>query len=172
MIDVDGGGQLTVVDQNANTSETARHEMWTHAMWCVVTLFVLAAGDIVAADARLDSAESMQVDESMLTGESMPAAERVGEHPFAGTIVNRGRGDAVVEATAHDTAIGGIATSLRDAERVLTPLQRQLATLGRRLAIAVAVAAAVVATISLLSGRSVEISLVLAISLAVAALRT
>jgi P-type Ca2+ transporter type 2C len=133
-------------------------------------LLRLAAGDIVAADARLVSAESMQVDESMLTGESIPVVKLVGDRIFAGTVVTRGRCDAVVDATSHDTAIGSIARSLGDTEQVLTPLQRQLATLGRRLAIAVAVAAAVVATISLGSGRSVEISLVLAISLAVAAI--
>jgi P-type Ca2+ transporter type 2C len=130
----------------------------------------LAAGDVIAADANLCAVESLLVDESMLTGESIPAQKRVSEPVFAGTVVTRGRAQAVVTSVGRQTAIGGIARGLRDSDRVLTPLQRQLASLGRRLAIGVSVAAVLVAVLNLAAGRGVETSVVLAISLAVAAI--
>ena len=130
----------------------------------------LAAGDVIAADATVCDVESLLVDESMLTGESIPTRKRVSEPVFAGTVVTRGRAHAVVTAVGRQTAIGGIARGLRDSDRVLTPLQRQLATLGRRLAVGVSVAAVLVAVLNLAAGRGVETSVVLAISLAVAAI--
>jgi P-type Ca2+ transporter type 2C len=133
-------------------------------------LIRLAAGDVVAADAHVESAESLQVDESMLTGESVPVSKEVGAAVYAGTVVVRGRADTLVVATAERTAIGGIARSLRDKGSGLTPVQRQLAVLGRRLAIAVTMAAVVVGALNLAGGRGLETSLVLAISLAVAAI--
>jgi P-type Ca2+ transporter type 2C len=130
----------------------------------------VAAGDIVAADARLSEVESLQADESMLTGESTPVAKLPGDQIFAGTVVTRGRATAEVTATAETTAVGGIARSVRDSRLVPTPVQRQLAVLGRRLALVVAVAALAVGGLNLLAGRGLETSLVLAISLAVAAI--
>ena len=88
----------------------------------------------------------------------------------AGTVVTRGRAAVTVTATGRSTALGGIATSLRGTSVALTPLQRQLALLGRRLAIGVAIAALAVVILNLAAGRSIEISLVLGISLAVAAI--
>jgi Ca2+-transporting ATPase len=133
-------------------------------------LLRVAAGDIVAADAVVGSAEALQADESMLTGESVPVSKRSGDPVFAGTVVVRGHADATVTATGRRTRMGGIAHTLGEAGVVATPIQRQLAVLGRRLAVAVAVAAVVVGGLDLLNGRSLEASVVLAISLAVAAI--
>jgi Ca2+-transporting ATPase len=139
---------------------------------CVVRgdLIRLAAGDVVPADGVLATQTAVQVDESMLTGESVAVDKSAGETVYAGTVVTRGHGDALVAATADSTAIGGIAHSLATRAAPKTPVQRQLAVLGRRLAVAVALAAVVVAAINLAGGRGVETSVVLAISLAVAAI--
>jgi Ca2+-transporting ATPase len=133
-------------------------------------LLQLVAGDIVAADAELVDAESLQLDESMLTGEAEPVTKLPGEDVFAGTVVTRGRARGVVTATASSTAIGGIARSVQREAPPPTPVQRQLAVLGRRLAWATAFAAVVVGVLNLASGRGIETSLVLAVSLAVAAI--
>jgi len=133
-------------------------------------LIRFAAGDIVAADACLHASESMQVDESMLTGESVAVSKAVGAEVYAGTVITGGRGEGLVTATAEATALGGIAKTLRESDRGQTAMQRQLAVLGRRLAIAVSIAAVAVGALNLAGGRGVETSLVLAISLAVAAI--
>ena len=130
----------------------------------------LTAGDIVPADGIVLSSETLHVDESMVTGESVPVEKGAGHTVSAGTVVTRGRGIAVLTATADATAVGRIARSLDGGGATRTPVQRQLAVLGRRLAIAAAVAAAVVAGLNLATGHSAEMSAVLAISLAVAAI--
>jgi Ca2+-transporting ATPase len=133
-------------------------------------LIELVAGDIVPADAVLIGCESFTVDESMLTGESVPVGRAVGEPVLAGSVVTRGHARAVVGSTAHSTVMGSIAGSLTAGPDTATPLQHQLSTLGRRLAAAAAVAAVVVALINLWGGRGWETSIVLGISLAVAAI--
>ncbi|MET8545925.1 HAD-IC family P-type ATPase, partial [Kitasatospora sp. NPDC004799] len=80
---------------------------------------VLAEGDIVPADARLLEAAALLLDESMLTGESLPVAKAadggaIGEATLrAGTVVLRGRALALVTATGADSALGRIAALLR-----------------------------------------------------------
>ncbi|HST48525.1 cation-translocating P-type ATPase [Jatrophihabitans sp.] len=133
-------------------------------------LLELAAGDIVPADAQLIRCESFTVDEAMLTGESVPVGKAAGDPVLAGSVVTRGHGFAVVRATAHATVMGGIARGLSGTAATATPLQRQLALLGRRLAVAASAAALVVIVLNLGNGRSWETSLVLGISLAVAAI--
>jgi len=133
-------------------------------------LLSLAAGDIVPADAEVRAERSLLVDESVLTGESVPVARPVGGQLHAGTVITRGSAEAVVTATGRLTAMGGIAAELADSHAGLSPLQRQLAVLGRRLAIAVTLAAVLVAAIHRVLGHSVEDSLVIGISLAVAAI--
>lgn len=133
-------------------------------------LIRLAAGDVIPADAEVVAAESLQVDESTITGESVPVGKVTGDRLFAGTAVTRGRGEAAVVAVAQATAVGGIAATLQQTGATQTPMQVQLASLGKRLAVAVTVAAVVVAVLNLATGRDLEVSLVLAISLAVAAI--
>jgi Ca2+-transporting ATPase len=129
----------------------------------------LTAGDIVPADGTVIASAALEVDESMLTGESMPVDKGRGDAVSAGTVVTGGRGTALVTATAGATSVGRIARSL-DGATTRTPVQRQLAVLGRRLALAAAVAAVVVGGLNLATGHSAEMSAVLAISLAVAAI--
>ncbi|MFW2336020.1 cation-translocating P-type ATPase [Ilumatobacter sp.] len=149
-------------------------------------LLVLAQGDAVGADCRLIECAGLAVAEAALTGESTPVTKRPdvvsGEAPVAdrtnmayrGTAVAAGRGVGVVVATGMNSEIGRIARLIDDADQDDTPLQRQIAWLGRMLGIIVVVlSAVVVATIMATSdvstfGDFVDAALV-GVSLAVAA---
>jgi magnesium-transporting ATPase (P-type) len=121
-------------------------------------LLLLAAGDAVAADARLVEAASLAVSEAALTGESLPSAKATAPLPpgvslgdrtnlvFAGTHVTAGRGRAVVIATGPWTEVGRIAALATAAEEPETPLARRVRALGRALTFAaVGIFAAVLA---------------------------
>jgi Ca2+-transporting ATPase len=138
-------------------------------------LLVLAEGDIVPADARVVEAAALLVDEAALTGESVPvdkSAELDVEHPgdvvSAGTVVVRGRGRAVVTATGSASAMGRIA-ALMVTGSGLTPLQRRLVGVGRALAAVAVVLCAVVLALGLARGEPLELMVITAISLVVAA---
>jgi P-type Ca2+ transporter type 2C len=133
-------------------------------------VLVLGEGDIVPADAQLIEAAALRVDESAMTGESVP----VEKDPIddgalaAGTVVVHGRGLAAVTRTGRDSAMGRIAAAVTAAP-ALTPLQRRLAGLGRALAAGAGVLCLVVMTIGLIRGQPAELMVVTAISLVVAA---
>lgn len=135
---------------------------------------VLAEGDIVPADATLTYAAALLVDESALTGESVPVDKDAhGTDPqtgqlHAGTVVLRGRAVATVTATGAHSALGRIATSLHPRQQ-LTPLQKRLAGLGRMLALVTVGLCLLVLTLGLVRGQSLETMAVTAISLVVAA---
>ncbi|UQU62453.1 cation-transporting P-type ATPase [Couchioplanes caeruleus] len=142
-------------------------------------LLVLAEGDIVPADATVVEAAALLVDESALTGESVPVDKAaVGDGPdraghpaqriSSGTVVVRGRARAVVTATGTASAMGRIA-GLMATGAGLTPLQRRLVGVGRALAIAAVVLCSVVLVLGLARGESLELMVVTAISLVVAA---
>ena len=102
---------------------------------------LVEAGDRLAADARLVEASELEVDESMLTGESLPvrkapdADDRDHRLLRAGTLVVQGRGSAEVVAIGAATEFGKIGTALRDVRPPPTPLQRQMRALVRMFAI-------------------------------------
>ncbi len=149
-------------------------------------VLVLAEGDAVTADARLVEAAALHVAEAALTGESQPILKdpavltgpvALGDRlnmVAAGTAVTRGRGRAVVTATGMNTEMGGIARLLADTRSDLTPLQTEVARIGRILGAAVIVIALVVTGTILLTsdlsgaGDLVDVLLV-GVSLAVAA---
>jgi Ca2+-transporting ATPase len=142
----------------------------------------LTAGDVVGADARLLRSVQLQVDESLLTGESQPSdrdaeavsptstpmADRTGM-VHAGSTVLRGSGAAVVVATGTATVIGQVALLVGGRRSPLTPLQRRLAVLGRQISLGVAVACLVFLASGLLRGQPWETTVVAAVALAVAA---
>ena len=105
------------------------------------------SGDRVPADVRLLEAVNLHVDESALTGESVPAVKTPTPVPadaglgdrssmlHSGTLVAAGTGTGVVVATAERTEIGRIQTMISDVAPLETPLARTLATFGKRLAV-------------------------------------
>ncbi|MBU7448759.1 MULTISPECIES: cation-translocating P-type ATPase [Lactiplantibacillus] len=144
----------------------------------------LEAGDIVPADLRLIESASLKVEESALTGESVPVekqAEMVadGELPIGDRLnmaymnsnVTYGRAMGIVVATGMQTEVGRIAGMIEAADETTTPLQANLTQLGKSLTILILVIAAVVFGIGMLRGQESLINMLLtAISLAVAAI--
>lgn len=149
-------------------------------------LILLEEGDAVGADARLVSAAALRIQEASLTGESeavlkdpatlaasTPLADRR-SMVFKGTAVAQGSGRAIVTATGMATEMGAIATMLDETGEAPTPLQKEVARIGRVLGIAVVVIALiVVVTILLISDiggiDDLVTVLLLGVSLAVAA---
>ena len=149
-------------------------------------LLVLGEGDAVGADARLVQATSLRVQEASLTGESeavlkdvatLPYASALGDRldmVFKGTAIVQGSGRAVVTATGMDTQIGSVAAMLEATAEEPTPLEKEVARIGRTLGIAVGlIALVVVGTILMASeirnAADVVKVLLLGVSLAVAA---
>ncbi|EPJ40580.1 putative calcium-transporting ATPase [Streptomyces afghaniensis 772] len=134
---------------------------------------LVAEGDIVPADADVLAAALLLADESSLTGESVPVEKVPGCDEAlgavsAGTVIVRGHGRVVVTATGADSALGRIA-SLMGGAPGLTPLQHRLVRFGRTLAAVTVALCAVVLALGLVRGQPVELMIVAAISLAVAA---
>ncbi len=149
-------------------------------------VLVLGEGDAVGADARLVQAASLRLQEASLTGESeatlkdvatLIAPAAIGDRlnmVFKGTAVAQGVGRAMVTATGMNTEMGAIAAMLEATEEEATPLQNEVARIGRMLGIAVVIiAVVVVGTVFLASDIRTAAGgihvLMLGVSLAVAA---
>jgi len=108
-------------------------------------IMVLDAGEKVQADGRIFYEVDLQVDESVLTGESEPIKKNIkvlknnlaiGDRVnmvFKGTTIVNGRAKVVVISTGKDTEIGKIATMVKETKEDKTPLQKQLSSLGRKI---------------------------------------
>lgn len=147
-------------------------------------LVYLEAGCQVPADLRLLSAANLKVEESALTGESVPTEKDAsfigtGDKQIAlgdrlnmvymSTIVTYGRGMGVVTATGMNTELGRIAAMITEAKEEMTPLQKRLGELGKVLSLLSLGLCAVLFAIAVLQRRNVPEMLITAISLAVAA---
>ncbi|MEI5525606.1 cation-transporting P-type ATPase [Streptomyces brasiliscabiei] len=149
-------------------------------------VLLLEAGDRVPADGRLTVAETVEVAEAALTGESQPVVKavaavdggRAGEVAladrtdmlFMNTALTRGRAEMVVTATGMRTELGAIAEALRTGAEPPGPLQVQLDSLGRRLALLSGAAVAAYALVALVRGETLSDIALRAVALAVAAI--
>ena len=143
----------------------------------------LSAGDMISADARLIESSSLAVDESGLTGESVPVEKdhrvlvdettSLGDRlnmVYSGCLVTAGRGRAVVVETAMETEMGKIAKLLNNTEKLQTPLQMRLKKLSIKLCIVALGAGAVIFGIGVfVHGYDVLEMLLIAVALGVAA---
>lgn len=98
-------------------------------------LIVLLEGDRVSADAQILTCSDLMVDESLLTGESIPVAKSIGEKIFTGSLVTKGHGRALVSETGSETELGKIGKSLRDMPFERTHLQDDVNRLVRSIGI-------------------------------------
>ena len=146
-------------------------------------IVLLEAGRVIPADLRLIQSVNLKIEESALTGESVPvekdanfvATSDVGigdqiNMAFSSTSVSYGRGEGVVAYTGMDTEIGKIATMLTETQNELTPLQKRLNELGKVLGIIAIVICVAMFAIAVLQKRDIAEMLITAISLAVAAI--
>lgn len=145
-------------------------------------LVILDAGRQVPADLRLIFAENMKIEESALTGESVPVGKDAGfvaakklpvgdclNLAFMSSNVTAGRGEGLVTATGMETEIGKIAKLIREAPEEATPLQKRLGDLGSVLSVLAVGLCAILFGVAVLQHRDVGEMLITAISLAVAA---
>ncbi len=146
-------------------------------------IVILEAGRIIPADLRLINTINMKVEESALTGESVPVqkdAEFVAEGDvtlgdrlnmaYLSTSVAYGRGEGVVVKTGMETEIGKIAKMISETADEMTPLQKRLGDLGKILGILAVILCVALFCVALFQGRDIIEMLLTAISLAVAAI--
>ncbi|WNM60116.1 cation-translocating P-type ATPase [Candidatus Nitrospira allomarina] len=146
-------------------------------------IVLLEAGDLIPADLRLIEAVQLKVDESALTGESVPVDKQtdplddpklsLGDRrnvAYKGTLLTYGRGTGIVIGTGLKTELGQIASLLHKDEDIKTPLQQRLAVFGRRLALAVLAICIVLFAVGVWRGEPPVLMFLTAVSLAVAAI--
>lgn len=145
-------------------------------------IIVLEAGDSVPADSRLIWETSLSVDESALTGESVPVTKSLNalktDTPlserknmiYSGTNIVSGRCQAVVCVTGMGTQIGLIAGSLQTVKKEITPLQQKINNIGKILSIIIFFIIMIMLVVGLVRGQRLIDALMLAVSLAVAAI--
>lgn len=144
---------------------------------------ILDAGRFVPADIRLTDSANLKIEESSLTGESVPSEKNhekifdtkkipVGDRvnmAFSSTVVSYGRGEGIVVNTGMDTEIGTIAKNLEE-DKELTPLQERLEELGKVLGFIAVGVCVLIFAIAYLQGKDLFDMFLTAISLAVAAI--
>ncbi len=126
-------------------------------------------GDIVPADARLLEGDPVEVDQSALTGESLPATRKTGEAVFSGSIIRQGETDALVYATGANTYFGKTAQLVQEAHTV-SHFQRAVLKIGDYLIVLAAALVVVIITVSIFRGDAILTTLQFALVLTVAAI--
>jgi len=129
----------------------------------------LRLGDIVPADARLLAGDPVSVDQSALTGESLPAERKPGEAVFSGSIMRRGEIEAMVYATGANTYFGKTAQLVEEAHTV-SHFQRAVLKIGDYLIVLAVALVAVIITVALFRGDPIVSTLQFALVLTVAAI--
>tara|TARA_B100001248_G_scaffold262427_1_gene258361 strand:- start:16615 stop:19218 length:2604 start_codon:yes stop_codon:yes gene_type:complete len=145
-------------------------------------IVLLEAGDVVTADMRLLEASRLQVSEAALTGESVPIDKDIKDIPedtilaersnciFKGTAIRRGTAKAIVIHTGMQSELGQISTLTEEAKEEVTPLEKKLDRLGRKLIGLTILIAILVMILGLIGGKDLGAMIATAIALAVAAI--
>ncbi len=144
-------------------------------------LVLIETGNIIPADVRLVEAVNLRIQEAALTGESEPVEKQTGalalpelspgdqrNMAFLGTLVTGGRGMGLVAYTGMQTELGKIAGLLRSSTTEMTPLQRRLDTLGKRLGVIAMIVALIIIFLGALRGEEWRMLLLTGVSVAVA----
>jgi cation-transporting P-type ATPase F len=166
----------------ASVVRSGKKEQIDARLLTIGDIVLIASGDKVPADMRLLEINNLHIDESVLTGESLPVqkeekllhhttplAERV-NMAYAGSLVTYGQGYGVVTAIGDGTEIGQIAELLRETKKLVTPLLKKVSELGRLILIFVIGLSVLTFVIGILRGESVADMLMASVALAVGAI--
>jgi Ca2+-transporting ATPase len=134
-------------------------------------IVILSEGTRVPADGTLVEITHLEIDESILTGESLAVMKVHGETVFSGTLVTKGKGLFHVDKTGAATRFGQIATTLSTITDEITPLQKNLDQLGKILSFAALIAGLIIIPIGIFNGEKDIFALILvAVSIGIAAI--
>ncbi len=168
---------VSTVKRSGNWENINSHEL------VVGDIVKIKSGDRVPADIRIIEANSLELEESALTGESLPV-EKIGQAipgekldaqdqrnmGFMGTLVTKGNGTGIVVKTGMKTEMGKIASLMMSTKKMITPLERRLAELGKLLIILAFLLTALVVVLGIMQGRPLYQMFFAGVSLAVAAI--
>lgn len=170
---------------------TPQVQVWRNGEWerisskevVIGDIIRFATGDRIGADIRLIEEASLEIEESALTGESIPVSKvtvpnfqvvnSIGDEEnmaFMGTMVTRGRGVGVVTSTGMNTEMGKIASMIHSAGQMITPLQHKLEQLGKILIFVALILTFLVISLGIIQGNDVYTMVLAGVSLAVAAI--
>ncbi|MBI4089288.1 MAG: cation-translocating P-type ATPase [Candidatus Levybacteria bacterium] len=133
-------------------------------------IVILSEGDRVPADGKIITNKFLEVDESVLTGESLPVIKNHNDSLFLGTMVIKGSTRFIIEKIGLQTRFGQIAQTLSQVAPDKTPLQRRLDGLAKTLSIIVLFVSALIIPIGIIQGKEFIPVLLLAVSLGIAAI--
>ncbi|OGH14879.1 MAG: hypothetical protein A2689_02995, partial [Candidatus Levybacteria bacterium RIFCSPHIGHO2_01_FULL_38_96] len=131
-------------------------------------IIVLREGDKIPADGKLITDVLIEVDEAILTGESMPRDVKNGGDLFSGTFLVKGRGYFKVESIGFETRLGKIAAEIEKTKKPRFPLAENLSHLGTRLALVAVFMSFLLVPIGFFQGREIREIILIAVSIAVA----
>ncbi len=131
-------------------------------------LLILTTGTKVAADAKIVRSIGLQLDESPLTGESLPVEKKGGDETYAGTTVLSGEGEAEVYNTGSKTKFGQIARTLDEVKPPRTPMQMEMRSLSGKLVYVAVFFSALIPIIGIIRGQDMRVMILTGLSLAFA----
>jgi Ca2+-transporting ATPase len=130
---------------------------------------VVSEGDRIPADGTLYATSGIEIDESILTGESLPVRKLLHDTLFAGTLLLRGKGKLIVTKTGKQTNLGQIAQRLSQVSTDKTPLEKRLDLLGKSISLIALSIAFLLIPIGIMQGLEFVPLLLLAVSIGIAA---
>jgi P-type Ca2+ transporter type 2C len=133
-------------------------------------LVVLSEGARIPADGKITHLSNLEIDEAILTGESLAVAKNVGDEVFSGTLVTKGKAHFVVTSTGLKTRFGQIANTMNDIKEERTPLQNDFDHLGRVLAFVAIIIGALVIPVGMYHDQSFIPLVLVAASIGIAAI--
>lgn len=133
-------------------------------------ILILNEGDKIPADAIILSSVNFEIDESIITGESVPVVKDSREDIYSGTLVIKGKAKARVTKIGKNSRLGQIAETLSEIKTEKTPLQKQLDVVGKTITLVIIVIAVLLLPIGASHGLELFPLILLAVSIAIAAI--
>jgi len=133
-------------------------------------IVLVSEGDRIPADGKIISDKFLEIDESILTGESLSVIKIHNDFIFSGTLITKGSSRFIVETTGNKTRFGQIAQTLAGVAPDKTPLQKRLDGLAKTLSIIILFVAALIIPLGVFQGKEFVPLLLIAVSIGIAAI--